>query len=810
MRRARWTAAQATDSLPRLMDVAAAPPVDVTGGIARGERLLAAGHAEAAIAAFRPAAASGAVAQRSQALDGIGRAHLALDQPEAALGFAEQALSLEADPAVAANRARALLRLGRADEALIAAGSALQRHPTEPRALAVRAEARAAAGEAPPVFAPPPALDAKAAAPKPLADALAGGQGALLIGVAWLAERPADPMLDDPPGTAGASRFSASLDLCLRFLAMWGTRLVVLRRGPADDRLRLLAELGLLIDPCGEHGADDVALAATLARVDLVAAVDSRVAELAALTGKRGFVLLPAGTVGRWPARGSEPWRAGLKLLRQPAAGDWETPFRAAAEAVLAELRQRPKPPRKPVPPKLMKQAQGYMAEGNKLHAAGDGLAGARLWRKALAIDPHITHAWGNIGVVLRVKEDPEAAIVCYRHALGIGGPPQAVIGNLGNALKDCDRLDEAISCHVKSVELNGDQATAHHNLGISYRQAGRYREAIAAFERALELKPGWTSASWDLALARLHVGDFKGGWPLYEARWQLGELSMPKLSKPQWDGGSVEGKTVLLHSEQGFGDAIQCVRYAKALKQRGAARVLLDCKPPLARLFATVDGVDMIVPRGERLPPFDVHCPLNSLPGLFGTDTTTIPGATPFVKAPEGAAARFAQALALAGSRLKVGIVWSGSVTFKDNRHRAASLTRFLMAFGLPGICLFSLQKGPPEAELRRLGPDAPIVDLAPLIEDFADTAAVIGQLDLVLMTDSSVAHLCGALGHPVWVLLPFHAHWLWLENDHDATPWYPSMRFFRQPRTNDWDVPFQQAAVALVDLARAKGRTA
>ncbi len=792
------------------MDVAAAPPVDVTAGIARGERLLAAGHAEAAIAAFRPAAAADAAAERSRALDGIGRAHLALDRPDTALGFAEQALSLNAEPAIAANRARVLLRLGRLDEVLAAAGSALARHPTEPRALAVRAEARAAAGEMPPLFAPAPTLDPKAAPPKPLVDALAGAPGAMLVGVAWQAGRPADPMLDDPSGTPGADRFSASLDLCLRFLAMWGTRLVVLRRGPSDGRLRLLAELGIVLDPCGEHGADDTALAAILARVDLVAAVDSRAAELAALTGKPGFVLLPAGAVGRWPEQGDEPWRDRLKLLRQPVAGDWETPFRAAAEAVLAEFRRRPRPVRKPVPPKLQKQVQGYMAEGNKLHAAGDGLAGARLWRKALAIDPHVTHAWGNIGVVLRINEDPEAAIVCYRHALGIGGPPQAVIGNLGNALKDCDRLDEAIACHLKSVELSGDQATAHHNLGISYRQAGRYREAIAAFERALELKPGWTSASWDLALARLHVGDFKGGWPLYETRWQLGELTMPKLSKPLWDGGPVAGKTVLLHSEQGFGDAIQCVRYAKALIGRGAQRVLLDCKPPLARLFATVDGIDMIVPRGERLPPFDVHCPLNSLPGLFGTDTTTIPGTTPFVKAPEGGAVKFAPALALAGNRLKVGIVWSGSVTFKDNRHRAASLTRFLMAFGLPEVCLFSLQKGPPEAELKRLGPDAPVVDLAPLIEDFADTAAAIEQLDLVVMTDSSVAHLCGALDRPVWVLLPFHAHWLWLENDHDTTPWYPSIRFFRQGRTNDWDGPFQQAAAALTELARAKGRTA
>jgi ADP-heptose:LPS heptosyltransferase len=230
---------------------------------------------------------------------------------------------------------------------------------------------------------------------------------------------------------------------------------------------------------------------------------------------------------------------------------------------------------------------------------------------------------------------------------------------------------------------------------------------------------------------------------------------------------------------------------------------VSLDCKPQLARLFAGAAGVDEIVPRGKALPAYDVHCPLNSLPGRLKTTAETIPGTAPFLKAPD-AGDKFALAMALAAGRFKVGIVWSGSVTFKDNQHRATTLARFLKHFGLPDVCLYSLQKGPPEAEMKALGADAPIVDLAPLIDDFADTAAAIEQLDLVLMTDSSVAHLCGALNRPVWVLLPYHAHWLWQENDADATPWYPSMRFFRQPKTNDWDTPFRRAAEELAKLAR------
>ena len=365
------------------------------------------------------------------------------------------------------------------------------------------------------------------------------------------------------------------------------------------------------------------------------------------------------------------------------------------------------------------------------------------------------------------------------------------------------DRLPESLAAHEQALAMDPGKAALQHNHGIALRQACRYREAIAAFDRALAIKPDVPAVQWDQALCWLQLGEYAKGWPLYEARWAIGDIAMPTLSAPLWRGEDLSGKTILLHSEQGFGDAIQCVRYAQALKQRGAARVVLDCKPPLERLFRTAPGVDQVVARGQPLPPYDLHCPLNSLPGRCGTDTTNIPGQIPFLRAPDASQGRFDAALSLAGHSLKVGIVWSGSVTFKDNHHRATTLTRFLRHFGLPEVCLFSLQKGPPEAELRALGPDAPLVDLAPLIEDFADTATVIGKLDLVLMTDSSVAHLAGALGAPVWVLLPHHAHWLWLENVRDTTPWYPSMRFFRQQRVNDWDAPFARAAEALAALA-------
>jgi tetratricopeptide (TPR) repeat protein len=767
--------------------------------VARGARLLAAGHAEAALAAFRIAAAV-PHGPRAVAEDGIASAFLALDCPDRALLHADRAVAAAPAPdaAILANRARILLRLGRAQPALAQAGEALALAPTEPRALAVRAEVLAASGTVAPWAGAAPGAPAR-----PIADPLAEAAGAMPVGLAWRADRPADPALDDPPGTPGGGRFSLPLGLCLRYFGQYGARLVLLRGCPADAPMRRLAELGIVLDPAGPDGLDDAALAAVVAGLELVIAVDSRVAELAGLLGRRGIVLLPAGTIGRWPDKGMPAEQRSLTVLRQETAGDWNAPLRKAAEILASLLRQR-KPGRpKPAARAEAEQASAALAEGHRLHAAGNTEAAARAWRRALVSDPSLAAAWANLGVVMRVEQQPDAAIVCYRQALGLGGAVASTVGNLGNALKDLDLLDDAIALHRKAVAMEPDKPGAVHNLGIALRQAGRYREAIEAFERALALAPGAHAVRWDLALARLHVGDFKGGWPLYEARWDIGDLVMPTLAAPLWDGGPVAGKTILLHSEQGFGDAIQCVRYAQALKQRGAARVLLDCKPPLVRLFATVPGVDAIVPRGAPLPPYDLHCPLNSLPGRFGTDAATIPGAIPFLRAPEGGLEKFRPVLARAGGRFRVGIVWSGSVTFKDNHHRATTLARFLRHFGLPEVCLFSLQKGPPEAELRALGADAPLIDLAPLIEDFADTAAAIGGLDLVLMTDSSVAHLAGALGAPVWVLLPFHAHWLWLDNDRLTTPWYPSMRFFRQPRPNDWEAPFAEAAEALRALA-------
>lgn len=428
------------------------------------------------------------------------------------------------------------------------------------------------------------------------------------------------------------------------------------------------------------------------------------------------------------------------------------------------------------------------------------------------ARDVTLAQALNALGVIMRVQHRYPEAIALYERALQLDDRNAGVFSNLGNALKDAHELDGAIEAHRRALALTPDDAKINHNLGVSLVQAGCFAEGIAAYDRALALDPKFADAAWDRARALLYLGDFKRGWPAYEARWDLAEQKGRKRPGTLWRGEEFAGKRLFIYGEQGFGDAIQCLRYLPQVKARGGT-VIFECQPQLMPLAEGL-GADELVPRspGAPTPPHDLIIPLLSLPQIFTPDLDSIPKTVPYLRAPPGRAAKFAPLFAQAGEKLKVGIVWSGSVTFKGNRDRALRLATFLRYFTLPQVQLYSLQKGPPEVELKLAPPDAPIVDLAPLLGDFADTAAAIDGLDLVLMTDSAVAHLAGAMGRPVWVVISFVAHWLWLAEREDS-PWYPSMRFFRQVRPGEWGPALEKAradleAVAAGDRSRLAPR--
>ncbi|MCC7168395.1 MAG: hypothetical protein IT565_12590 [Rhodospirillales bacterium] len=324
-------------------------------------------------------------------------------------------------------------------------------------------------------------------------------------------------------------------------------------------------------------------------------------------------------------------------------------------------------------------------------------------------------------------------------------------------------------------------------------RDSNRPDEYLKWVEKALELRPDYPEAQWERALALLTLGDYGRGLPAYEARWGL-ERSPPRtFDKPRWDGQPLSGQTLFLHDEQGFGDAIQFARFAAQAAARGA-RVVLECQPELMRLFASLPGVAELVARGAPAPAFDCYAPLLSLPGLFGTTLDTLPALVPYLAPPED------RPIVLPSERRrKIGLVWAGKTTPRD---RSIALGRLIDLMGDPRLAFYGLQVGPRAADIQAEAAGALITDLSAHLTDFAATAAVLSQLDVLVTIDTAIAHLAGALGVPTYVLLLYHSDWRWGAAG-TATPWYPSLKLFRQARFDDWQAP-------LLDVARDLRRVA
>jgi Tfp pilus assembly protein PilF len=441
--------------------------------------------------------------------------------------------------------------------------------------------------------------------------------------------------------------------------------------------------------------------------------------------------------------------------------------------------------------------------EAARLHDAGQFAAAEVLLRDAIARDPANSSLRNARGVMFAAMKRHLDAVWCYRDALACDPAATGVWTNLGNALTQLNHLKAAITCHRRAIALSsGREALLHHNLGTSLSEAGQYGDAVLAFTRAIELNRDYHMARWDRALAYLYLANYRQGWTDYEIRKVTGQLPARALPGVEWDGQPYPGKRLLLVAEQGFGDMLWVARYFAWVKALGG-ELFIECRPELIPLIETMGVADRLIARGAALPPTDLHCYICSLPGLFTPDVASIPN-LPYLQPPRDRLKKFADVFAQAGNRCKVGVVWSGSVTFGKNHRRAQRLMQFLQAFALPGVQLYSLQKGPPAAELKSLPRGGPIVDLDPHLGDFADTAAAVAQLDLVIMTDSAVAHLGGALGKPVWVLLGHNAHWLWLRDRTDS-PWYPSLRLFRPRAEGDWNYVLDAAGAELMTLARA-----
>jgi tetratricopeptide (TPR) repeat protein len=351
---------------------------------------------------------------------------------------------------------------------------------------------------------------------------------------------------------------------------------------------------------------------------------------------------------------------------------------------------------------------------------------------------------------------------------------------NLGNILIRQGALDDGIAEFNRALGQDPGNPDFLANLGGAHQAAGDLAAAEACFEDAIEADPDHADGHWNRGLARLLQGYLAPGFADYEWRWRLPEFHRRHTQIPAWTGGDPSGRTILIHSEQGFGDTIQCVRYAALLSAQGA-RVILETHPPLARLMQTAAGVDQVVMRGDAIPEADLQAPILSLPHLFGTTLETIPAQIPYLQPPPEEPFEFGD---FAGEAdLKIGLVWAGRPSHKNDRNRSCPLSHFQSLAQISGVRRYALQVG----EAGNQSPPATMIDLAPQLDDFAATAAAIDGLDLVLSVDTAVAHLAGALGKACWLLLPFAPDWRWLQNRNDS-PWYPSLRLFRQDRPGDW----------------------
>ncbi|HVA48470.1 MAG TPA: tetratricopeptide repeat-containing glycosyltransferase family protein [Pirellulales bacterium] len=423
-------------------------------------------------------------------------------------------------------------------------------------------------------------------------------------------------------------------------------------------------------------------------------------------------------------------------------------------------------------------------------------------YRQAIALRPGHAEAHRYLGSALRELGRTDEAIASFGEALRLKGDFAEAHGELAMALAQRGDLDGALTSCREVLRLRPHLASAHLYAGFILRQLGRRAEALACLEKALELQPDLPDARRNRGLLWLVEGKLTEGWAEYEWRWKCPEFSARPFPQPLWDGSPFEGKTVLLQAEQGFGDTLHFIRYARRVHECGG-RVVLVCQPPLVALLSRCEGVEQVLAQGDLLPPFDVHVPLLSLPRIFGTTLDNIPADVPYIEGDPQKVARWRDELDGA-SDFKIGIAWQGSRAHCGDRWRSVPLSNFAPLAAIGGVRLYSLQKNDGQEQLGQVSYGERIVDLSPRLESFDDTAAVMENLDLVICCDTSVAHLAGALGRPVWVAVPAVPDWRWLL-DREDTPWYPTMRLFRQHRLGDWHEVFARMASALAEHVAA-----
>jgi Flp pilus assembly protein TadD len=424
----------------------------------------------------------------------------------------------------------------------------------------------------------------------------------------------------------------------------------------------------------------------------------------------------------------------------------------------------------------------------------------AELLARAIGTNPGVPACHHHLGLVYAAAGRLEDAAASFGTALQLAPDLAEAHSGLGNVFKDLGRLDEAISRYRRALQAKPDFPDAYSNLGNVLELLGRHAESASAYEAALRLQPDHAEAHWNHSLLLLLLGEFERGWAEYEWRWQTKGFTRRDYRRPRWRGERAPGRTILLHAEQGLGDTIQFVRYASTVKAY-VGKVVFECQRPLVRLLSGCPGIDVLIAEGDEPPSFDLYAPLLSVPGILGTNLAGIPSGIGYVIPEAGRVAHWRRRLAgLDGYR--VGIGWQGNPKYAKDRYRSIPLAHFAPLAQVPGVRVVSLQKGGGEEQLEALRSRLPILDFSAELDEasgpFVDTVAILKSLDLVVTSDSALAHLAGAVGVPVWVALPSAPDWRWLLG-RDDSPWYPTMRLFRQKTLGDWAGVFEDIVQAL-----------
>lgn len=444
--------------------------------------------------------------------------------------------------------------------------------------------------------------------------------------------------------------------------------------------------------------------------------------------------------------------------------------------------------------------ARAQRTAGSIMLALGRHDEAVEMTRKAATLQPDLPGVHAQLGTALTKLERGDEAMASLETALRQNPHPDAdLLNTVAAALEKCCDFVRAEEFARRALRLQPGYERALNSLGNALLGQGRLTEAIQAFDQVLAQNPAEANTRYNRSFALLAGGDFLRGWAEYETRWTRpgAPAKRPGFKQPAWQGQDIRDQTILLYSEQGIGDTIQFLRYAPIVASLGA-RVLLVCPAALHSLAHQIPGVAQLFGSDEPLPQFDTHAALMSLPHLLNTTLETVPAGVPYLWTPS--ADTFPLNSEAAG-RLKVGLIWSGGESYRKNRIRSLPLDQLLPVLRVPGIQFHSLQCGPRSADVRKLPPEVEVEDLGGQLRSFSETAAAMGQMDLVISVCTSTLHLAGALGRPVWGLLSHAPCWRWMLGRSD-TPWYPTMTLFRQCKPGDWSGPIGQVEAALRKL--------